>query len=373
MPQFTIPEISKDILKLKVSKWNKKAAKLGVDPIELNFGIAYQSDKYTDKPISVINFDVIGEIPHYDGWEFISKVDHKMGSPLFSTAPYKSLPKHLLETCTSNCEHCNSKRMRNTTYIVKKDDVYKNVGSTCIKDFFNQDIERHVNGLFNIFNEINEICNDLDGYSNAPQIYDTISILEYAFEEILKQGFVTKAAERENGDEPSTATWIELWVTMGKKEHKITPSTKAKELAKEALDWINEGITGDNEFVYNLKTLAKVGYLEVKYISFIAAGANSYFKKINAFVPNSEWVGEIKDKIETTVTVIGKKSWPNNYGGWTTLFRFKDDNDRLLVWFASNPPNSFEVDSILTIKGTIKKNDEYNDIKQTILTRVKEV
>jgi hypothetical protein len=47
-----------------------------------------------------------------------------------------------------------------------------------------------------------------------------------------------------------------------------------------------------------------------------------------------------------------------------------DNDGRTLTWFANTNPE-MNVGEKYRIKGTVKKHDEYNEWKQTILTRVK--
>ena len=52
------------------------------------------------------------------------------------------------------------------------------------------------------------------------------------------------------------------------------------------------------------------------------------------------------------------------------LFNMRDDEGRTLTWFANADPG-MEKGEKYRIVATIKKFDEYNEWKQTILTRVK--
>jgi hypothetical protein len=45
----------------------------------------------------------------------------------------------------------------------------------------------------------------------------------------------------------------------------------------------------------------------------------------------------------------------------------KDDNSNIFTWFSSN--KEFDKGSIVTLKATIKEHREYNEVKQTVLTR----
>jgi hypothetical protein len=83
----------------------------------------------------------------------------------------------------------------------------------------------------------------------------------------------------------------------------------------------------------------------------------------------SEYVGEVKERIEFEAEVIGVYG-TEGYYGHTDIVRFKDAANNQFTWFASDYTNLERGDRI-SIKGTVKKHDEYRDVKQTVLTRCK--
>ncbi len=83
----------------------------------------------------------------------------------------------------------------------------------------------------------------------------------------------------------------------------------------------------------------------------------------------SEYVGEVKDRIEFEAEVTGVYGTEGFYGH-TDIVKFKDADNNQFTWFASDYTNLRTGDRI-SIKGTVKKHDDYRDIKQTVLTRCK--
>ncbi len=103
---------------------------------------------------------------------------------------------------------------------------------------------------------------------------------------------------------------------------------------------------------------------------------------------NSQWVGEIKERIEFTATI----NWIGfcegyRYGTERTIYHLQDKNGDEFVWFCSGydlkieDKNSDDCDHLgkrfvkkgdeICIKGTIKSHSEYKGTKQTVLTRCK--
>ncbi len=100
-----------------------------------------------------------------------------------------------------------------------------------------------------------------------------------------------------------------------------------------------------------------------------------------ARIAKLSYVGTVGERTDLTLTYTGDHTFEGIYG-MTTLYFFQDDNGNELVWktssFLRNPGSDDCTDPIrrgskLTIKATIKTHGEYNDKKQTELTRVKVV
>lgn len=97
--------------------------------------------------------------------------------------------------------------------------------------------------------------------------------------------------------------------------------------------------------------------------------------KLRAAESPSEYVGQVGDKIQLTLTYTHTAAWENSYGGYwsnnvTFLHTFKDENGNVFTWKTGNCIEADYGDK-LVVKGTIKDHNEYKGIKQTVLTRCK--
>jgi hypothetical protein len=143
---FDIPEHNMGWLTKKVDQLNRRAAKLGVPPIEVVVLESYARDDPSDETgmqkIPMKKIEVKGEPPIIrtpDGqtWKFVSRIIHASeGGNVLMNVPGEELPT-AFRTATPKCEHCNTNRRRNDTYVLKNPETgeYKQVGSSCIKDF----------------------------------------------------------------------------------------------------------------------------------------------------------------------------------------------------------------------------------------------
>jgi hypothetical protein len=135
----------------------------------------------------------------------------------------------------------------------------------------------------------------------------------------------------------------------------------------------------DSEYLFNLRTIAHVGYVSTSTAGYAASMYVAYQnamereierKKFEARKP-SNWVGSEGDKVELTVTV---ERIIENEGNWGVvgIHKMTDSDGNDVVWFASgsNWLNS-ENATAYKIRGTVKKHSEFKGRRQTQLTRVK--
>lgn len=81
---------------------------------------------------------------------------------------------------------------------------------------------------------------------------------------------------------------------------------------------------------------------------------------------SSNYVGNVGDKITVPVVKMFSKYIETRFGG-CMMYRFTDKDGNIFLWFTGR-----EIpDSVTEISGTVKSHEEYQGIKQTILTRCK--
>lgn len=86
-------------------------------------------------------------------------------------------------------------------------------------------------------------------------------------------------------------------------------------------------------------------------------------------ISRSNWVGNIKDKLELTVQITKTIFIYGAYG--TTYIYIMEDKDGNIFTWKTNKDIEKENNVFFNIKGTVKEHDEYKDEKQTVLTRCK--
>lgn len=97
----------------------------------------------------------------------------------------------------------------------------------------------------------------------------------------------------------------------------------------------------------------------------------------------SEYIGQVGDKIQMTVTYKKSFSYETHFtyhGETNYIHQFETEDGNIIVWKTANVIDTLDEDgcykpiptgSKVTVKGSIKAHEEYKGKKQTILTRCK--
>ena len=146
-----------------------------------------------------------------------------------------------------------------------------------------------------------------------------------------------------------------------------------------AIEWASGYRTSDRDYLVKIADLACTGTVSEKGIGFAVSILSSYRKDVartEAFkqFEDSNWVGEVGERTTMELELLSIK-WLDRYDyGNPMMCRFLANGTDVVVWFASNPPLELSEASVgdsITLKGTVKKHDEFRDTKQTVLTRCK--
>jgi len=383
---FNIPSANMEKLTKKIKTLNKKALKAGTGAITLTT-ISKTVDKNDDGTVDV-TFQVAleGEIPRINGWAFIARLDHNTDpsgeSNLIYVMPSADLPEHF-RTAAANCEHCGWDRRRRDTYILQNEDSgeYKQVGRTCIRDFIGVDparIAEQAERYTKAFRFIEEARESGWGGMNDHRDIYLPSYLSWVSQSIREYGWISGREAYEDFDKVSTASQAvgDMFATYKPQ----LPTDEDKELAVAAIAHVLT-LEPKNDFLFNINAIAKQNYLDWKATGLAAAIMFVYNRhleeeakrKAAADLSKSEHVGALKERLEFDVRVIGKR-WVEGYYGSSALIRMLDANDNLFVTFASgNFGDDVNIEDKVTIRGTVKKHDEFKGVKQTILNRVAKV
>lgn len=369
------------VVKKKLEKINNRSLKLGCEPLVLEIGEMTKNSKrilerglYRAIDVPCYPVTIKGEIPKLSGWEFIGKISFDtISEGIVFDVPGKKVPEEFRNKgCI--CEHCNVNRKRDNVYIVKNEyDEYKQVGSSCLKDFLGHNPEKVVHVTESYFS-FHSFCGLIDD-EIVKYVVPLDSYIAYVLYSIEQEGWVSGKEAQEKGIR-CTADKAYTLFTDG---HDISDFDKYREKAQTQIEWaknIKQHCGNDNLF-HDIQNIAQKGILNSK-LSRISALITPFYEKNNKpkkiftktdkeNTPQSSFIGDKGERIEFLGTI--KKTFASDYDplyGSRYMHIIEDDYGNQYKWSSSK---NFEKDILFSIKGTVKEHKEYKGVKQTIITR----
>lgn len=402
---FKIPEYNLPVFKRKIDKLNKRASKLGCAPvtytdfgteiIDMGSDFLHQQGIYKDAlKVTIHIIEVKGEAPKIAGWSFIGTIEHRpSGDNILRTIPDEELPVEY-RTADVKCDHCHTRRLRKNTYVVRNEaGEYKQVGRQCLRDFLGHQspeaIARHTEWLMNLMDDLREDENfTRDNSPRAEWMFSTEHYLAWVVYWIEEKGWLsrTKAREDERYGQATADLAAQMIITPFMNRHDRNYrqvrqlADHHKEQAKQAIEWCRNELAPtvdltSNEYTYNLVTTCKQDAIPYRDAGIVASLITKWKRsqeieherqdEAKKFA-DSDFVGQVGERITRTVEVLGVHSFDGNYGP-TRIHRLRDIEGNIFTWFAHTTP--LEEGNWYEVTGTVKGHDTYRGIKQTILTR----
>ena len=173
---YKIPESRFEELQAVIGKFNKKAAKLGMDTLKVevidcefiqirkNPDIEYDTVMRT---IKINHVEIIGSVPVIAGYRFIGTIDHMQAGNIIRNASGTDVPDYY-RTALVKCDHCKTTRRRNNSFIIQEvaSGDYNQIGRNCLADYLRcADVDHYVWYLTELL-KISDSCgsDDEDGY-----------------------------------------------------------------------------------------------------------------------------------------------------------------------------------------------------------------
>lgn len=392
---FEIPESNLDLLQLKIGQLARKAAKLGLPeptleivgermvPIKKHVptGPSYEftglESGHKRKVIQVI---VTGEAPQVEGWAVIAQIEHLDKANIIKVLPgHRDQPiPTRYRTAEPICEHCKLVRSRKITYLIlSEDDEILMVGSDCIKDFTG-----HINPetLARIFSHLHEIVQSAqeDDWSGdlMPNYVELEDYLEVIAAIIRQYGWVP----RTNGHGLPTADQA--------LDHEVARDVERSpedlETAKATIDWVRHELgSQDNlsDYEWNLVTIFGDDdneWIKIKHAGYVASAVKAYKRHLGDDARKvkeeeskniSQYQGEIKERIERTLTLVKSLEFESDFG-YNRIYNIEileDPESNIYIWKTS--ASRMREGETYLVKATVKAHEDYHGVNQTILTR----
>lgn len=374
---YTIVADNLSLAQAKIEKMNKRARKLGVP--ELVLTVVEGSEQFIkdgNDTFKKIDVTLTGETVKLAGWHFAATIQHTEDGNIVRSVPGQDIDTMPYRTVEPLCEHCNQLRRRNDTYIVVNDEgETKQVGSSCLRDFLGVDPASALwmaQFLIDLDAEFESEWNE--GGGRATNYMNIKDYLAWVSASIRNSGWMSRSKARWSGELATADDAMSVWDWKGKGPRPYTPDEKDVETAEKALEWIrsmeNAAETA-NDYIYNLYVSTKQNYITWRETGLVASLVQAYSRQMEQEIQArkeaavSEWVGEIKQRREFTLTVESVRYNDGMYGV-TYQTKMVDADGNVFMWWASKELDQGET---YTGKATVKDHTEYNGVKQTVINR----
>lgn len=392
--QHALPELQK-----KIERLSRTAVKLGLPPFRVAIG------EPENKPLpekdgikryaQMFPVTVTGQQPQLNGWAMLAKLDHTEHGNIINRPRYLDeddpLPDKYRD-CKPNCDHCNTVRQRNETYIFVNEESgeLKQIGSTCIKDYFGHDDPHALLSLWDNMLKLDHWADTQDphldeaeeslGGSRIQAVYDLDTVIATSIAVVRIEGRYYSASNPDPMGLTTKHYVMELLrrPNMGenkKMAHQIINEAD-QEKTKEVTQWLSSITNPKTDYEHNLSVLARSGMIDEKRMGLAVSAPAAYERMFNQkqrqaqLQANSQHIGKVKDKIKDREVIFDGMAGVNTQWGTTFFCRMTDaETGGQFIWKTSSPLLMLQGERY-TVNATIKDHSEYKGIKQTDIFRV---
>lgn len=380
-----------------VQNMNKRAAKLGLEPLVLNVvdtRIVTFEHKDTGLKLRRTEHDVTleGKIPSISGWSPIASIKFTENGNIVNVAPGVEISEYYF-TAPNNCDHCKCARRRNDVIVLRHTDGREMViGRNCVADFLRgEDAEGLIESL-NWLANLPTILKDNDGEDYRERrggrpVDDLINYLTATSVIVRKFGFMGRTKADEAGV-TATTTLVSMllhpWSAEDKKwiaKQGLVADAKDEETANKVVEWALTLESEQAPYLRNLCVIAKNGYVEADQQGYAASMITAYLRAQDQLRKAEEkkveqqeltQIGEPGQRLRGLKVTCKRIRTTDSEFGVTTIIAFNLPGNVELTWFASgDQTRNWEEGEEYTIDCTVKGH--HNDEKWGRSTRVNRV
>lgn len=373
------PALNLAATKLKAEKIAARAIKKG-----LSGGYTITTETRTEETPSGAAqqaYLIIEGVPaKFNGYTFVALAEWIGDNVVVTGSPTYDGPAVDRSTLVKGaCDHCGTVRSRKSVVVVEDEaGERKQVGKSCVKDYLGNSL------ALSWFKTGADLFEEFEGYGGFGQsLDDVLDILAIASSVVRQRGWVSKA-NAEILDKASTASLVRLY--LGNEPDNFQERAVWKELRKgydaaideaaaaAALEF-GKALKPTSDWVLNLQAVITEKWFDPKYRALVVSLAGVYAQSLvkaaeEAADPVEEApFGDIGDKVTVTVKAVSSTAFDTAYG-ITYANTFTGEGYRF-KWLTGT--RYFDEGETVTLKGTIKKVDEWNGKVFTVLTRCKVV
>lgn len=383
---YRIPVQAFEPLQKKIEKITRRCNKLGIDaPYFVDTGEREETKISKNKIQEWGYVAVSGQAPALKGWTFLATLAHEEVGTIIRRVPNAKFEgTDIIDTAYFRqakpvCDHCNTRRARKDTYLVRNEDgEIRQVGSNCLADFLGGlSPAQAAKGMEYIW----DVMETTRGYETSDEFFTPYEsaqeFLAHVALMVEKYGWVSGKAEYEYGP-ISTRHRAQDNMDPLLPESGLNPEERHFEIARETISYLadEERFEDDSDFAHNLRVIMQEAetkdVMKYRNMGIAAYGVVAYQRYISreaeikkAAERTNEHFGQVGTRIDLALRVQSIRPIEGGYG-MTYLHTMYDADGRTFKWFGTY---SLEVETTYTGKWTIKKHDEWKGTKQTMINR----
>lgn len=343
----------------------------------------------------------VGELPRENGFDFLGKIVHTEAGNMLQLAPHargEAFPEEW-KTAQNTCDHCKTARRRKDTFVIKTPEGnIMRVGRNCLADFLKTSPASMI--AISAFEDellsLRETDPDAEGGWGGcggwgPSLWQ---YLLCSFASVRKHGFV-KADGWQEGEEqskmPTKNDAMFLANPCPKDDSRVGAELKKLWLEGQPIDidtvdaigaliWLEQN-TDQGQYIHNLTVACSLPGIRKENQGLVASLPAAYNRAMGkialqkaekAVTAQSKHVGTVGERltVEATVLTVQPLESMSRWGG-SDLIKLVTDEGCVLVMFttSSSSPRQRDVGKRYTVKGTVKKHDNYKGTANTQMTR----
>jgi len=254
---LTIDPYHQPSLEKKIAQMNRRAAKLGLEPIVAEF--VERIDSHSERggiivQVLVLDVYLTGTAPKLNGWTLICRIEHTEAGNLVSgpTGIHEDLSAWF--DAKPECDHCNTDRARRDTFVLRNEagEVVR-VGRNCLADFVRSESAVKV-AMAALWGDFFAPSEDSEGGWGHYR-YSIITIVAYSVAAIRVDG-AYRGSKSESGTTRGTVDFAlsqprSDWKEEMQAEWRSLQATEADvERAKLVIEWAKE--QSGSDYAHNL-------------------------------------------------------------------------------------------------------------------------
>lgn len=360
----SVPEHNINKFQQRLNRVNNRCLRLGVLPfvvvkeqeVQRPKRVQYEG-RWCDVQTLYREYTIQGDPPLVPGYKVLGTIDAVTGVYRSWNAQVAISPK-ILEGDLQECHHCWTNRQRTLSFVLVDEETETQilVGSSCVEDFINAHIAQLLRGWARV---VNRMC-DQD-YENDSTMDPSNWLWPVSHAVYISLGMIRKHGFLSSRNQVSTASQTASALLWGQVQGLTTNAHQGM------ANWLN-ATSRNHEILDRCRAMLGSGWVRHCDLPSLVAGVNIWWQDSNQSQQPSNHVGKMDQKWEGKSRLERVISLPDRGYGPKKLYRWRDQQGNVLTWITS-VMLQLTVGQQYNLKGTVKRHQEYNGEKQTVLTR----